>query len=733
MKLKRILSLVLFLLLTTALTAFAEEKEKAIKLEDIVVTATRTEKDAAEAPGSISVVTKEDIEKRNVQTIVEAVNALPGVYTARGSVTDFSPQITLRGIPGNRSLVLMDGITLNHPQFGGLLGAGAYAPEVVERIEVVKGPFSSLYGGHAMGGVVNIITKMPEKREFTVKSGYGSSWNRGEAADDLRKFYVSYGDKFKDKLSIFLSYGRKETNGFPTVYNVQSTQPPAGISGWSNTTDPMGNPRYLIGDKGDTRWWDDNITLKTEFDFSDTSKINLSFFRKRFKQHYDDPHTYLKDAAGNPVYSYGAVPEASFFSWQDFRQEVNTYNISYETEISTVKSKLSFCYVDSIEEGHKFPAGGSTRSGGPGVFWDHPINDHYKTELQFTAPLFKRQLLTFGGSFEHNSGESVEYGLTNWMDEDSKSGIISQKKGEDRIYAFFVQDEIMILDNLTAYIGFRQDWWETYDGYVYEAGIPITYDSNAESSFSPKVALVYKPFGQTTLRASAGTAFRPPTVYQLYSRWISPTGIAYAGSPDLKPETTKSWDIGAEQALWKGAKIKATYYENYMEDFIYSGMTTSTLYENKNVGKAESKGIELEAEQKVNKWLKLFANFTYTDSEITENPAKPTTVGKRLTMLPDKMFNIGADLTKGPFSASLIGRYVSKIYINDDNSDIVDNVQGSCDPYFTADAKVSYDITKFARLSFSVDNIFDEDYFYSTSGNGKTPCRSWFGELMLRY
>ncbi len=709
------------------------EKEKLVVLEEIVVTATRTEKEAATAPGSISVVTKKDIEKRNIQTIDQALNTLPGVFNTRVRLTDISPQITLRGMPCGlgRTLVIMDGINLVDPMLGNLYGFAGLAPEEVERIEVVKGPFSSLYGGQAMGGVVNIIKKMPEKREFTINSGYGSSWERGEAADDLRRFYGSYGDKLKDKLSIFLSYGIKETNGFPTLYNIQKTPPPADITGWSYITDTMGNPRYLIGDKGDTAWWNDNITLKAGYDFSKTSKINLSFYRTTFETHYDDPHTYLKDAAGNPVWSYGTVGESSFLYYYDMYREQNFYNTSYETEISTVKSKLSFSYVDSIF-GAGIPGSASTSSGGPGTEWENPFDRYYNVELQFTVPLFERHLLTYGGFFGHNRGQMDEYNRTNWTDEDTRTDLIYRSKGKDRTYALFVQDEIMILDNLTAYIGFRQDWWETYDGYVYQSGVagyPINYDSNAESSFSPKVALVYNPFEGTTLRASAGKAFRPPTIVELYRTWTAPNGITYAGNPNLSPETTRSWDIGPEQALWKGAKIKATYFENYMEDFIYRGMTTSTLYQNENVGKAESKGIELEAEQSFGNWLRLYANFTYTDSKITENSAKPTTVGESLTMLPDKMFNIGADLTEGPFSASIVGRYVSKVYKNDDNSDSVDNVYYSYDPYFVTDAKVSYNIMKFATLSLSVDNILDEDYFYSD----KAPGRSWFGELTLKF
>ncbi|MCG2710457.1 MAG: TonB-dependent receptor plug domain-containing protein, partial [Thermodesulfovibrionales bacterium] len=274
------LFLMVFVLGICSTVFAAEEKEKTkvqtkeeTKLEEIVVTATRTEKEIESVPGSVAVITKDDIKKRNIKSVDEALNLIPGVFNRRGKgLMDTLSSVTLRGIPGEyRTLILMDGITLNNA-YTGSVQWGGLAPEDVERIEVVKGPFSSLYGGYAMGGVVHIITKMPEKREFTFKTGYGSSWNRGEAMDDLRKFYLSYGDKFKDKFSLFASYGYKATNGYPSGLNVQRTQPPAGITGWSYTTDNKGAARYLIGDKGDNRWWDDNMTLKAGYDFSKTSK-----------------------------------------------------------------------------------------------------------------------------------------------------------------------------------------------------------------------------------------------------------------------------------------------------------------------------------------------------------------------------------------------------------------------------------------------------------------------------
>ena len=711
--------------------ASAEEKET--KLEEIVVTATRTEKEAEDAPGSVSVVTKENMEKRNIKTVDEALNTVSGVFNRRGKgLMDTMSSVTLRGIPAQqRTLILMDGIALNDAYSGGVR-YGGFAVEDVERIEVVKGPFSSLYGGYAMGGVVNIITKMPEKREFTFKTGYGSSWDRGDAMDDLRKFYLSYGDKFKDKLSLFVSYGYKATNGYPSDFNVQSSKPTADITGWSYTTNNEGTTRYLIGDKGDNRWWDDGITLKAGYDFSKISKINLSFIRTRYEYNYDDPHTYLRNAAGNKIWSYGTVREASFFQGSGGKTQ-NIYNLSYETGFSDIKTKISLSIVDQENSWYVTPGttASTTRTGGPGKVSETPSRS-YNADIQFTTPVLDNHILTFGGSFRHGWADTKEHNLANWKDEDSKTTLSYQSKGKDRTYSAFIQDEIIILNNLTAYIGFRHDWWETFDGYVNQigtAGYPKSYDSRKATSFSPKAAVVYKPFEKTTLKTSIGKAFRPPTVYDLYRTWTSSSGITYAGNPDLKPETTTSWDIGVEQGLWKGAKIKAAYFENYMEDLIYRKTVSATLQELINAGKAESKGLEIEAEQKFDKWLRLFANFTYTNAKIKKNDAKPATEGKRLTQVPERMFNAGAEFEKGAFSAALTGRYASKRFSNDENKDVVNNVYTSYDPYFTADAKISYKLTKFAAFSLSVDNIFDRDYFsyYKTTG------RSWFGELTLRF
>jgi len=741
-------SLLLYLLLSYSCALWADEK-KEVKLEEIIVTATKTEKAIEDVPASVNVVTKEDIEKRVIRTLDDAVNNYAGVYVHRTREIMDTPtdSISLRGIPGNRrNLILLDGVPFQDPQ-GGTLKFGGLNFEDIERIEVVRGPFSSLYGGLAMGGVMNIMTKMPEKREFVFKTGYGTGFNRGKALDDLRKIYLSYGDRIlSNKLNFFISYSYEVTNGFPTTFVLSRVQPPSALIGWNVTSDPTGEKRFLIGDTGDQKGYSGGLKFKLRYDFDDKTIVDLSFSRIYGSSSYDTPHSYLRDSAGNMVWNYGTPPNVvnqSAFLAGMIKKEINFYSLSFERDFNPLKMKVSIGLHDSEKYLFTTPCVGTvtgcgatafaTITGGPGLTHNTPA-ESYNLDAQFILPLFKSHILTFGGSYKTAKASTTQHELSNWQDEGSKTNFKYETKGKEKGYSFFVQDEILLLQNLTAYLGVRYDWWETFDGYENDVDTKTikSYPSRSDSNISPKVSVVYKPFENTILRTSAGTAFRPPMNIELYRRFMTPGSFVY-GNPNLKPETTTSWDIGIAQKIWEGSEIKVTYFENYLKDLIYSRDTGQkigmrSVVEMVNAAKVESKGVEVEIEQRINKMFKVFGNFTYTHSEITENPAKPATEGKMLTGLPEKMFNIGLEFEKGPLSASLVGRYRSKAFGNDENRDNISNVYGSYDPHFVADAKISYKLTKYATLSLTLDNIFNREYYYFY----KQPGRSWFLECKLR-
>lgn len=724
--------------------AFAIEVEDVVKeknkiereLPEVVVTATRTEIPVEVAPASVSVVTKEKMELKKPKTIDEALNDIPGVMVRRGKgLMDTLSAIQLRGFgEQKRTLILLDGITLNNA-YTGNVKMGGFFPEDLEKVEVVKGPFSSLWGGYAMGGVVNFITKMPEKREITIKTGYGSSFDKGDAMDDLKRVYLSYGDKIR-KFSFFVSYGRHDTNGYPTDF-VTRPKIPSGTYGAKPSYDSRGNPVYILGDKGDNRWWDDGITVKAQYEFDKNTKLRLTYMRNRYEYNYDKPHPYLFNATTNlPIYY---PSESSYLPGPGGRVQ-NIWGGLFETELfKKMKTKLNLSYI-TTEKDWYVTVGSKAKIEGcpPGTtpeqcgYVSNTPQRAFQADLQFSLPIFKNQILTFGSAYRWEYADTKEKYLRNWKDETSTVKLKYQSKGKTRTWSVFAQDEIILTEKITAYLGARYDNWRTYDGYVNQvgsSGYPKEYPSNTEESFSPKLSLVYKPFEGTLFRGSVGKAFRPPTVYELYRTWTTSRGITYAGNPNIKPETTNSYEIGIEQRLWKGAKLNFTYFYNDMEDLIYRKTVNATYQELINVGSAVSQGFEAGFEKTFDFGLKLFANLTYTDSEIKENKAKPETEGKRLTYLPLWMGNVGAEFKRGKWSFYVVGRYMDKWYSDDLNKDKKSGVYGSYDEYFVVDVRASYQINKWMSFSLYGDNIFDRDYYHYY----KVPGASWFAEITLKF
>jgi iron complex outermembrane receptor protein len=224
-------------------------------------------------------------------------------------------------------------------------------------------------------------------------------------------------------------------------------------------------------------------------------------------------------------------------------------------------------------------------------------------------------------------------------------------------------------------------------------------------------------------------------VYELYTTWSYYGLYNFLANPNLNPETSFSWDLGLEQKLGYNSVIKLNYFHNIIDSYIYpktisfNPITYATDYQNENAGKAETDGVELEMETKPYNCLKLFSSATYTHSEMLENSADPLSVGNQLPWVPEWMFNLGGEVTYRDFTFTLTGRYVSKQYGNADNTDKVNGVYGSYDPFFTADFCARYKLTKWATLDFSIKNIMDRNYF----SYYQAPGRQFFGGVTAKF
>lgn len=719
--------------LALALLAFSAPRPAAasgaeVWAGEIVSVAAKVRKSLAAAPGSVSVVLKQEMEAKTVQAADQALNAVPGVFNRRGKgLMDTSSAVTLRGVPEQkRTLVLFDGVPMNDA-YTGVVSFGGMQTEDIERVEVARGPFSGLYGGNAMGGVVNFIPRRPAGREITLKAGHGGAAGPEPAMKNMVKGYLSYGDKFGSGFGFLGSYGYKRTDGYPSDLNVQSAAPAAGLTGWESTRSNTGAARYLIGDKGDNGWQENSLSARAWFGLSGADHLSVSFSRTVCDYFYGDPGAYLRNASGAEVWAYGPVKEDSFLGGGGGRLQ-NSFSAVYERQGEKSGVKLSLGLIDTLKSWYITPASASaTRSGGAGKISDTPSASWY-SEAQLSLPeVFSRHSLVGGVSCRYARAVTSEHNLPDWKDGDARGSLAYKAGGKNADAGVYLQDEIKLHGRLTAYLSARGDWWRTYGGAAEQpgaAGYPVSYGARSDSAFSPKASLVYLPFEKTVLRTSAGRSFRPPAVYELYRTWTSGT-VVYSANPRLNPETVDSWDAGLEQKLWYGMKAGAVYFENRMKDLICRRTVSAALREYENAGEAFGRGWELEAEQVFGKGDRLFANLTLNHAKITGNSAGAAGVGKTLPDLPRKMYSFGGDFRAGRFTLGALGRYVGKRYSNDDNTDTVNGVYSSRDPYFTAEAKVSCSPAEALSLSLSVQNIFDKKYF----DYYRAPGRSWFAEL----
>lgn len=708
-------------------------EEMTATLEELVVTATKTGKSVSQAPASVSVITSKNLETKNLHRAEEALTDQAGIYVKGAG--DHAPSdnsgtvVYMRGIPGlGRTAVLLDGQSLNDPFSGGVNWSGIFADNI-EKIEVVRGPFSSIYGGNAIGGVINFITKEPTKREITVKGGYGSN--------NLRTGSAVYKNKI-DRLGLSIGFGREQSDGYAAEEVVKTATAGAGtvpVTGWQNTTTPNGVAAYLVGNKGNRWWWKDNADMKLFFDPTPTSKVSLRASWNKHETGFTGFNTNLRDAVGNPVVSGSigindggakkiTLSELDFLLGENGAKNTKL-NVGYETKLDNdwaVKADAGY-----LDTGYWYSSAltGATSNAGAGKLVDIP-NNRYYASLQASIPAFDKHVLTVGLGANQDAVHKREYNLANWQLRDAVGTVRYSVDGKNISYAVFAQDEYYLLDNMTVYLGGRYDYWST-EGSDNQTIAPVfsnVFAKRSATAFSPKVSAVYMLQENTSLRASVGSAFKGPSMSQLYSSFSG-----YQANPTLNPEKSTSWEFGGEHKFADQTTVRATYYENFLKDLIYSTTISPGLSTPKNAGKAEVKGIELEIRKPVLEFVTTYANFTYNKALITENASLPLTVGKRITGTPQKMLNVGVEARKGEWAGSVTGRYVADVYSNDQNLDVVNGVYTATDPYTVWSAKANYEIKQGLFISLAVDNLFNRQYYQYY----KMPGRTLYSELKLNF
>lgn len=590
-------------LLISISMAQAAEKEKEARLEEIVVTATRTPHTLEDVPVETVLITKEEIQKSNSKNVSELLRSVPGFYILGENVPGSSAYLSrLRGLDFDKGygLILINGERV----LGG--GMGEYGislnqipVDMIERVEVVKGPASVLYGSDAMAGVVNIITKpIPEKPMFTGSGGYGSY--------DTSLANIAYGQKI-NKFGFLISAQRETSE-----------------RGRYGATEDDFKGEYVLS--------------KLSYDFSDKVNFSLGFNYDNLEWKYQTEEK-LRFSPSLEI----ALPDASVLKLKGYCNRLD---------------------MDSFSPGYTRRFGDIT---------------YTQTEVQYTKPLGKSQLITGGG----------EYLLR-----DINASFADKS---DTIWSFYLQDEIT-LKPFNVVIGGRLDDFSLYG-----------------TEFNPKTSLMWEVADNTRIRAAIGRAFKSPTIRQLYvsfkhgNWWNKP-------NENLNPEVSWGYSAGIEHIFSKELSANVSLFRNDIKDIIVAVDTSEKINGTpvrtwENVREAFTQGAELGIKAAVLDNLSLNLGYTYLDTENKET-------GEELPYNPHNTVSIGMDYDIKPWKTSFHWRtnYISEAYTDEANTKKMKD-------YSISNLKIIKDITKNISFSMDVDNIFESDY--------GEPDKEWLGRVIF--
>jgi iron complex outermembrane recepter protein len=699
---------------------------------DVVVTASRSEEDAEKQPVSASVVNLQDIQTRNVQLLDEGLDSVPGLYVQRNKgAADGEASVYLRGFNGpNRTLVLLDGQPINDAFFGNVSWSSLPIDEV-QSIEVVRGPFSSLYGGDALGGVVNVLTRPISRRELDLFGEYGSY--------NTKRYSARYSDRLFGKLGISVGYQRLQFGGYATnpveTYAGEGTGPI--ITGAIPTLDPYGNQAFVIGNSG--RNWANQRSyfVKGDYAFTGSTLLRIEYLRQSYASGNNMYQSFLRTASGavadNGTFlaSYNGVLEPIFVAPALYIQtplsEYSHFITASLFHKFTSGASLEFDggYYSTPNYNYRTPDFFSTASGGTGQYSKTDMRN-FHGNLQYHRNI-GRQTLVAGTEARHGAASNPNYEMSDWLQTNTIGQQTYLASGSDFNEAVYAQDEINLSDRLHLVAGGRYEYWRTYDGLVngYSADLPLTtYPSRSANSLTGKIGATYGLSHDWTLRASAGSAFRNPTVYELYATFDL-FGTIYAGNPLLKPEHDRSWEAGVHKRFGAKADFDAVFYQNNISQLIYSQTDyqidpTGNYFLKMNAGQGRTRGVEAVVRAQILSWLMFRGSYTYTDALITENPAEPDTVGKRVPNIPVQMGSGQMIARRGKWTGSLTGRYAGATFETDNNIDTTKGVPGAFDPFFLLNANLGYQATRQLQIIATADNLLDRQYYQYYLAPGRT-------------
>lgn len=669
-------------------------------LKGITVTANRQAERLQDVPATVQVVTEKEIQTKNAQNTAQAVAMATGVSGSQS----IEGTVSLRGYDSKNILVLVDGQQMN-TAWNGDVDWNMIPVSNIRKIEVVSGGQSALYGGRAVGGVINIITKTQKQDGL-----HGSAFVTYGSHATVNQGY-NLGFK-KDKVSVGAFYNSNITDGWRDYLGSESkSKGKSNVAGYeinSNDIDAKGN--RIIGNRGKKHVMSESYGFNVGYDFNDNQRLTYKFIRSNYDWRYDDPASYVKNAKGEtmwPARDFKDSSMSSFYGTKGWRA-YNMHSLTYNDQKNKVHAH--FGMIDYLKDGYTQPgyAKGTLDKdlNGPGKKVSYPSKSwNFDVNKRWTLGA---HTVLFGGAYTQSKfSETMENNISDWRSWNSKSAGVDQRVGgKDKSYAFYLQDKWAISKKWTAYVGGRYDHYKKYDGYNQEAGKNQHWDSASYDKFSPKLSVDYAFDDNTNAYISYGKSFNPPILYQVY-RYSDRGSSKYIPNPNLEPETTDTWELGLKKKIGNKTDIHADVFYAKTDDYIdYIGVkqadgTKPNQYQ--NLGEAKTHGFELTLNQRHSDEWSSYINYTWQIGKIEGK------VDQRNYDIPRHLLHLGTTYTKDAWTFNADGMFIS------DRTDTKSGLQSghfkAADAYFLLNLSTSYKFNNNFSMQFGINNVLDREYF----------------------
>lgn len=565
--------------------ALSSNPNNAPKLSSVVVSASGFEQDLAQAPASISVISREELQTKQFRDLAEALKDVEGIDVRGSTGKTGGLNISIRGLPSDYTLVLIDGRRQNTAGdvtpngFGDALTSLIPPLSAIERIEVIRGPMSTLYGSDALGGVINIITRKVGKTwGGSVQLETGIPENSDEGGTQKQSFYVSG----------------------PLVENTVGLAIRGSLFRRDESTLEPSTPGGTISRRGpspvETRQHNLGFRLTATPNISNDLWLDFESYRTTYDNDECQLGTrdFLNCNTGAPSNTASGYADSLSFNRQQFVLGHTT-----RMQFGTLESSLTRSITET--EGRTIPS--SARPAG-----DASIGTARR--LETTNTILDTKLVTPIGD-QHVVTTGAQY----W-DAELEDGLVPNPYTQTT-WALFAEDEWRLRDDLALTLGLRQDQHDAFGG-----------------NLSPRAYLVWNTSDAWTLKGGISRGFRAPRLNQLADgiSGISGQGTVISiGNPALKPEISTNTEFGALYDNQAGFTVSSTLFYNRIKDIISGdgGDCTSTAIPTcsfnptatypVNRDRADTYGLELATRIPIAEQWSANLNYTFTETELVED------------------------------------------------------------------------------------------------------------------